>query len=860
MSRLGCALVLCLLICLTACQTAAVNAPVPGAGAASPSASAKLVTASAQQATATPSATPTPTFTPLPPTATPSPTPSPTATPTPTPTLPPSVRMVMAQQAARDGDYATAIRLWSDLLKTADAAQRAPIGVALARAHIEEGQHREAVALLTRAISETTSAALAAEALGLLGSSYEALGDWRAALTAYGRYVQMNPAAAPEVRWHMVRAYEALGEYEKAIQELSAMDLAEMAAAKRAEALEKLAELRRKLKDYDGALGDYQRILDFAVMADYRALVLQKQAETQREAGRRERAIELYRRVIREYPKSLAAYHALVALDALDAAQVNDLERGEILFTGGQYAACINALDRYLLALKKETQPITATLVARAQYTAGLAYERLRQYGDAFARFDVVIEQYPQDALAPEAWMAKARAARANGGDPSGLYYEFARLYPDHPRAPEALWLGGVALERERDWKQAATFYRLLRTRYPADRRAAEAAFREGLAAYALNDMATAQKAWDERLQGQLPADERARLLTWLGLAARASGDVQAAYRAWDDAENASPGSYYSYRARDLKTGATLRLSRAMTSAPDGRLSEDDWRSIANWARSWAQMPLTATTTLTSTAPSSLQAAQEIMARARGAQTLWERATSLLQLGWHVEARATLRQLRAALAHDAEGLWALARLTHEAGLDGVAISCADQLIALGRSAGVQAPQPLLKLYYPTAYSHLVNAEAERQGIDPLFFMALIRQESLFDPRAVSYAGATGLAQVMPETGKYIAGKLGLAAHRDDWLTRPVVSVRYGVWYLAQTLKEREGDWVAALVAYNAGPGTLNRWTKNEPIGDYDLFYETIPIAQTKEYVAKIYQQYRIYQGLYTPRPTDEREC
>jgi hypothetical protein len=115
--------------------------------------------------------------------------------------------------------------------------------------------------------------------------------------------------------------------------------------------------------------------------------------------------------------------------------------------------------------------------------------------------------------------------------------------------------------------------------------------------------MATAQKVWGERLQGQLSADERARLLTWLGLAARASGDVQTTYRAWDDAESASPGSYYSYRARDLKTGASLRLSRAVISAPDNRLGEDDWRSIVNWARSWAQVPLTATTTLTPTAP-----------------------------------------------------------------------------------------------------------------------------------------------------------------------------------------------------------------------------------------------------------------
>ena len=194
---------------------------------------------------------------------------------------------------------------------------------------------------------------------------------------------------------------------------------------------------------------------------------------------------------------------------------------------------------------------------------------------------------------------------------------------------------------------------------------------------------------------------------------------------------------------------------------------------------------------------------------------------------------------------------ALARVCDEAGLLTVSISCAERLLNLAREAAApEAPRALAQLAYPTRYGHLVSAEAEQRAVDPLLFLALVRQESRFDPRAVSYAGALGLTQVMPATGSWIAAQLGESSYRNDLLLRPVVSVRYGVWYLAMLLDQQERDWIAALVGYNAGPGNLQRWSGGQPIGDYDLFYETLPVAQTQTYLRTIYQQYRRYQEIY----------
>lgn len=757
----------------------------------------------------------------------PLPTPSPTvpsAQPSvsPSPTLPPSRRPAAAEQAFADGDYALAIALWQEILATAPQAERPELELALGRAYLAQGEREEAIARLVRVVEEATQEAQVSEALGLLGGAYEALGEWRAAIAAYQRHLALEDAAAPYVRQRIAAAYRALGAPGEAARQLEAIPLADVPPAKRAEILEGLAELRLALEDFAGALAAYDQILSFATRADYRPLILAKRADVLRRAGRDAEAKEQCLQILRDFSTHSAAYSALTILDALGTAQVDDLQRGEILYHAGQYAAALVALQRYLRAPG-------ATQAARAHYYAGLTYSALRDYGRAFEEYDWVIERAPDDPLIAEVWLAKARAAAAYGGDPTGIYHEFWRRYPQHPRAPEALWLAAVSAERNRDWRGAAESYQRLQEQYPNDSRAGEAAFRVGLALYAQGKMQEASRAWSAALAKATLPEPRARLLTWLGLAARAIGDAPTAVQRWQEASAASEG-YYGLRARDLLRGDELRLPPTVSSQlPDGALTEADWQALTAWVRAWSQ------------GDSSLDV------------LLLRQAAVLQRLGWHGEALALYRLLREQAANDPAGLLALARICDEAGFLSVSISCAERLFALARQAAAPAPPPALaRLAYPTRYGHLVRAEAERLAVDPLLFLALIRQESRFDPRAVSYAGALGLTQVMPATGAWIAARLGEGGYRQDWLTRPAVSVRYGVWYLAMLLDQRGRDWIAALVGYNAGPGNLERWTGGQPIRDYDLFYETLPVAQTQTYLRTIYEQYRRYEAIYRP--------
>ena len=380
------------------------------------------------------------------------------------------MRLTQAQRSFEDGDYATAIALWGEALQKADPSDKAALTISLARAYAGADRHQEATGLLARVVTETMSIQDLSQAVGLLASSYEALGEWSAAIGAFDRYLELEGSAAPYVRWHMAKAHEALGEDERAVEQLAAIDLSDLPTPRRAEVLEELATVHRRLAGYDAALEAYERILGFATLASYRALILHKQGETLREAGREDEAQGLFARVLQEHPKSAAAYLSLLALDEMGAAKVTNLERGAILYHAGQCSASVKVLRRYLIS-----EPVREP--ARAHYYLGLAYEGLEEYGRAFKEYDVVIRQHPDDPLVADAWMSMARAEASYGGDPSGIYHEFSRLYPDHRRAPEALWRAGVALERASEWERAAGFYRKLRTTYPSDPRAPEAQY-----------------------------------------------------------------------------------------------------------------------------------------------------------------------------------------------------------------------------------------------------------------------------------------------------------------------------------------------------------------------------------------------
>ncbi|MBN1881855.1 MAG: lytic transglycosylase domain-containing protein [Deltaproteobacteria bacterium] len=103
---------------------------------------------------------------------------------------------------------------------------------------------------------------------------------------------------------------------------------------------------------------------------------------------------------------------------------------------------------------------------------------------------------------------------------------------------------------------------------------------------------------------------------------------------------------------------------------------------------------------------------------------------------------------------------------------------------------------------------LIYFESQKYGYDPEFILALIQIESAFNSSAVSVVGARGLMQIMPATGREIAGEFGIPWEGTDTLENPSINVRMGMYYLFKMLLKYE-DLRLALVAYNCGPGAVD---------------------------------------------------
>ena len=154
----------------------------------------------------------------------------------------------------------------------------------------------------------------------------------------------------------------------------------------------------------------------------------------------------------------------------------------------------------------------------------------------------------------------------------------------------------------------------------------------------------------------------------------------------------------------------------------------------------------------------------------------------------------------------------------------------------------------LKALFPLGYSKQVFILAKTNKIEPALVFALIREESHFNPKAVSSAGALGLMQIMPFTAKDVALRKKISLQGKN-LKDINLNLTLGLSYLAWELKRFQGNKSYALAAYNGGGSNVRKWQKNQQ-KDFDYWLEAIPFLETKNYVKKVIRSYYIYKHLY----------
>ncbi|MDQ6829167.1 MAG: transglycosylase SLT domain-containing protein [Gemmatimonadota bacterium] len=348
---------------------------------------------------------------------------------------------------------------------------------------------------------------------------------------------------------------------------------------------------------------------------------------------------------------------------------------------------------------------------------------------------------------------------------------------------------------------EARTLYLDAARSFPAGSVAARSHFQAAIIAFVQRSNRQAAVEMDS-LRARYPtSDEATASMYWSGRSWNATGETERAQARWREVIAKQPYSYY----------AMLSARRLGVSIPAPPSSTESYPHVG------------------------------------AVDSAFARAALLDALGMDVEARFEYERLSA---------------------DGLASPLLDRIIAtafgflraelpsraaeLGWRAlarGVPADARTYRLIYAVLDREELAAEAKARSVDPALIAGLIRQESNWNSRAISVAGARGLMQIMPAVGRDVGRSLGITEWTTAMLNEPEINIAIGVRHFA-TFARQYDDLTRLLAAYNAGGSRVKRWSSRAGVADAEVFAERIPFVETREYVRVVQRNAELYRALY----------
>ncbi len=822
------------------------------------------------------------------------------AAPTPTPplTLLPTERLAAGQTLRRFGDYAAARAEFEALLNDGPSAELRPQALfELARAQRLDGFNSETLAtldeldnvLINDALDPNRVDDLALRSAYLRALALTDLGEFDAAVSQYNALLRDAPWMAAELHGQIADVRRTVANWAGAAESLRAAVDAETRTLPRVQGLEALAEVYLAADSPAAAAAAYDEILDIAQNPDYRATILYRAGNAYDAAADEATAIARWRAATEAAPDDNAAYLSLVALVEREA-EFDLFQRGYIDILAGAWFPAISAFEAYV----EEVGP-NGPRADEALHFSGQAHLAANSYAEAIDIFDRVIEEYPNCTCFGQAWVDKGRALGAAGDAEAAqtLFRDFAERYSQNPAGADALWQSGLlALNADADGigeAEAAVDWLLMVEQYPASPLAPRALYSLGVGAFERGLTSITVEMYG-RLRVEYPDYNTFFVRYWLGRALEAEGESEAARAEWASLVEEVPDIYYGLlaeRALDsLATGDPIGSTGGdmlydIAPGPPSTLAGDDGSQpfAEAWLRSWlAQSPtgtqtglvsdaatgsVTETDSVTTTAAESANAADGPSANAA------ELPSDLSALPPEIASDSALRTARVLLDVDERGA-ALARLEplytenvanpavlypltlefEQLGTYRLSLIAARMLVERSPATLVEdAPVFLQRLIYPRRFAELIEREATAQDIDPFVYYSLIRQESLFEEGAQSVAAAQGLAQIIPDTGDWIAQQVGYPNYRNELVYRPHINVRFGAYYLNWVRGYLDGNMISALVGYNAGPGNADAW-RDLSGADDTLYAEVLTFGEPRLYIRNITTNVYHYRRLY----------
>ena len=457
--------------------------------------------------------------------------------------------------------------------------------------------------------------------------------------------------------------------------------------------------------------------------------------------------------------------------------------------------------------------------VSEAQYLLGRSYMRTGEFDRASRTFEELYRKHRRpDALYR---IGGIQVRRNRDKEAIATYERLAARHPGHSLADDALWQAAKAAERGSDFMRARDLFSRLADRYPDSPKSDESRWSAAFMLYC-------SERYRESLQSFRTAGARAsephivdQSFFWAGKSAENLGLEREAGTMFQRAAANFPRSYYS--------------SRAVSMGYEG----DKGKRLPQRKQRGQRSALNAV---------AAKAVEEAYGVAVEELETLQRAHLLDRIGLLALAEQELSEAERENLDDTEAL----KLIRDCFED---LGSLDRALRVSTKIFTESGEKEIPYLYPSYYWEQVKTAAGDAGLDPFLVLAVIRQESYFDHDAVSRAGAVGLMQIMPKTGRTLARSAGVGRFEKRMLHDPAVSIRMGSQYLGEQMRTfasgrtREVGFELGLAAYNAGPTAAHKWVRRFPLDDPDAFVERIPYKETRLYVKKVLKNYNIYKAL-----------
>ncbi len=471
---------------------------------------------------------------------------------------------------------------------------------------------------------------------------------------------------------------------------------------------------------------------------------------------------------------------------------------------------------------------------------AASAYARVSKQKEAISRYQSFIEKYPADEKLDRAYLNIVDILRDHGDDTNALKWCGKTQDTFRGKPPEAIALFAEAriyFTRD-DWPRALDSLERLRqlpnlggSTVPGGTNDVEVSFLRAFVLEQLKQYAEAIDAYLSIPDGRTEyygwrATERLKVL---------SGDESA--RSFVGQKTGALAVAMKAKDGDVRRKAASALLR-MDVAPDIRE-----RALGVWKN----------------ATSALPKYQGIKGLKLAAQDLKENippntiAGTLLSLGLYDEAAPELEAAKPNTPQTTEDRAFTLASYYERG------DRADRALAFIEPIWKRIPAdyPIeliprhqLEMLYPTPYTDALGKSTSKDGVDPRLILAIMRQESRFQPDALSRAGARGLMQFISTTSKQVAGETGRDNFRQEDLYYPPNAIFFGSQYLSDLFENFPSQPDAVVASYNGGSDNMKRWLARSQSSLPERYVPEIVYAQTKDYVYKVMTNYRMYQYLY----------